>query len=108
MLVAISSIAAAFCSRFMSLLRRTYGLPAVFGEELRRCRRLLGPGRVDLDPWAHGGRQGDRLDVPALRAGRLGADDLVVDGSEVVDERLLLEGRLADREVHVRGAIRAV
>src|SRR5215212_5375435 len=98
MFSAISAIAAAFCSRFIRLLRGTSAKrpgegppPAVWGEEvvyaLRGRGRLLlrlGAGRIDLDARPHRGGQRDRLDVAALRARRLRADDLLHEGGVVV------------------------
>src|SRR4051794_211995 len=118
MLWAISATAAAFCSRFIRLLRGAYapqGRPAVSGSWSRlrvgRDRRLRVrscAGRVDLDARPHGGGQRDRLDVAALRARRLGADDLVEQRQVVLQQRLVLEARLADRQVHVGRAVGAV
>src|SRR3954451_6330291 len=118
MLWAISATAAAFCSRFIRLLRGAYapqGRPAVSGSWSRlrvgRGRRLRVrscAGRVDLDARAHGGGQRERLDGAALRARRLGADDLVEQRQVVLQQRLVLEARLADRQVHVGRAVGAV
>src|SRR3954454_16235485 len=115
MLWAISAIAAAFCSRFMRLLRRTYGLPAVFGGTVRlrvgrggRLRIRSCAGRVDLDARTHGRGQRDRLEVAALGPRRLRADDLLEQGHVVAQQRAVVEARLADRQVDVGGAVRAV
>src|SRR3954470_18724077 len=114
---AISAIAAAFWSRFMRLLRRAYANSRRSVESERSScplgggRRLLlrsGPGRVDLHAGAHGGGQRDRLDVPALRARGLGPEDLLQQRRVVLQQRLGLEARLADGQVHVRGAVGAV
>src|SRR5262245_27371191 len=64
--------------------------------------------RVDVDARAHGGRHGDRLDVPAFRGRRPRADDLVDDGGVVLDQPPELEALLADREMDVRAAVGAV
>src|SRR4051794_25377850 len=112
---AISAIAAAFCSRFMRLLRRAYGCRRSSEVRLRlrvrRDRRLRirsCPGRVDLDARPHGRGQRDRLDVAALRARRLGADDLLEQRGVVAQQRGVVEARLADRQVHVGRAVGAV
>src|SRR3954453_22454238 len=117
MLWAISATAAAFWSRFMRLLRRDY----VASDDRRsreRVRLRVGrdrrlrvrscAGRVDLDAGAHGAGERDRLDVAALRARRLRTDDLVEQRGVVLQQRLLLEARLADREMDVGRAVRAV
>src|SRR3954453_3201895 len=115
MLWAISAIAAAFCSRFMRLLRRTYEPPAVFGGTVRlrvgrggRLRIRSCAGRVDLDARPHGRGQGDGLEVAALGPRRLRADDLLEQGHVVAQQRAVVEARLADRQVDVGGAVRAV
>src|SRR3954452_9769906 len=117
MLVAICATAAAFCSRFMRLLRRTYGrngrrrsrerVRLRVGRD-RRLRVRSCAGRVDLDAGAHRAGQRDRLEVAALRARRLGTDDLVEQRGVVLQQRLLFEARLADGQVHVGRAVRAV
>src|SRR3954466_14934110 len=115
MLWAISAIAAAFCSWFMRLLRRTYEPPAVFGGTVRlrvgrggRLRIRSCAGRVDLDARTHGRGQRDRLEVAALGPRRLRADDLLEQGHVVAQQRAVVEARLADRQVDVGGAVRAV
>src|SRR4051812_2716384 len=115
MFSAISAIAAAFCSRFIRLLRRSYGCRRSSGDGARlrvgRDRRLRVrscAGRVDLDAGAHGRGQRDRLDVAALRARRLGADDLLHQRVVVLQQRVVVEARLADGQVHVGRAVGAV
>src|SRR3954447_25684222 len=95
-------------------------LPVVCGDEpvvrsLGGCQLLLElgddvarPRRVDVDAGAHRARQRDPLDVAALRGGGLRADDLVDDGRVVLEQRLVVEALLADREVDVRAAVGAV
>src|SRR3954447_18933294 len=95
-------------------------LPVVFGDEpvvrsLGGCQLLLElgddvarPRRVDVYAGAHRARQRDPLDVAALRGGRLRADDLVDDRRVVLEQRLVVEALLADREVNVRAAVGAV
>src|SRR3954471_16812193 len=73
------------------------------GLLLRTCA-----GRVDLDAGAHRAGQGDRLDVTALRARGLRADDLLEQRRVVLQQGLLVEARLADRQVDVGRAVRAV
>src|SRR3954469_25896173 len=85
-------------------LRRT-------GVRLGRGLRLLlrtCAGRVDLDAGAHRAGQGDGLDVTALGARGLRADDLLEQRRVVLQQGLLLEARLADRQMDVRRAVRAV
>src|SRR5450756_231636 len=70
---------------------------------LRQCLLLdqvPNAGRIDLDPGAHRGADGDRLDVLALRRRRLGAQDLVEDGTVVLNELDGVEGHPSD--THVR------
>src|SRR3954447_10276278 len=112
---AISATAAAFCSLFMSLLRGTYGRTGPRSTENRgrlgRGLRLLlrtCAGRVDLDAGAHRAGQRDRLEVTALRARGLRADDLLEQRRVVLQQGLLVEARLADRQVDVCRAVRAV
>src|SRR4051812_49411038 len=117
--VAISSTAAAFCSRFIGLLRRASrcagGLWWPRRWRLRsggRGGRLLedvaGAGGVDLHARTHRRRDGDRADVATLGGGRLGADDLVDHGRVVLQKRARLEAGLADVEMDDRGAVGAV
>src|SRR5215203_6047299 len=97
-------------------------LPVVFGGlvgyELTNCSDLarvvrLGellqdPARargVDLDARGHRAREGDPLDVAALRRGRLRPDDLLDERRVVLDELALAEALLADRDVHVRASV---
>src|SRR5207237_6035999 len=79
---------------------------------LLRARRLFleiaQPGGVDLDPRAHGGRQGDAPDVAALGRRGLGPLQLVEDGSEVLEQRGAVEAHLADRGVDVAVPVGAV
>src|SRR4051794_331262 len=76
------------------------------------CRGLLedvaGPPGVDLDARPHRRGDRDRADVAALRRRGLGADDLVDDRGVVLEQRAVLEARLADRQVDDRGAVGAV
>src|SRR6476661_11023009 len=98
-------------------------LPVVCGDGLLLGRDLLGlllsctiklvrdvprPRRVDVDSGPHRGGERDLLDVPALRGRRLRAHDLVDQSGVVLDERTLVEGLLADRDVHVGAAVSAV
>nr|AHE14889.1 hypothetical protein asmbl_12 [uncultured bacterium] len=64
-------------------------------------RQVPGAVRVDRDARAHGGRDGDLLDVPALGRGRLGAQHLVQGGGVVLHQLGLVEGGLADHQVQV-------
>src|SRR4051794_5761878 len=119
MLCAISAIAAAFCSRFMRLLRRASRAelaPAVWGSAVcadasgrgGRLRIRSCAGRIDLDAGTHGRGEGDRLDVAALGPRRLRADDLLQQRQVVAQQRAVVEARLADRQVDVGGAVGAV
>src|SRR3954454_5396451 len=119
MLCAISAIAAAFCSRFMRLVRRASRAelaPAVWGSAVcadasgrgGRLRIRSCAGRVDLDAGTHGRGQGDRLDVAALGPPRLRADDLLDQRVVVAEQLRVVEARLADRQVDVGGAVGAV
>src|SRR4051794_4788301 len=76
------------------------------------CRGLLedvaGPPGVDLDARTHRRGDRDRADVAALRRRGLGPDDLVDDRGVVLQERAVVEARLADRQVDDRGAVGAV
>src|ERR1700743_1127913 len=68
---------------------------ALFVEE---AAGLVG---VDRDAWGHGRGEGDLLQVPALGGGRLEPNHLVKRGRVVLEQRLLVEGGLADDEVKV-------
>ena len=57
--------------------------------------------RVDLDAGAHGGGEGDLLEVAALGAGRLEPQHLLERCGVVLGELVLAERRLADDEVQV-------
>src|SRR5689334_9009734 len=57
--------------------------------------------RVDRDARSHGRGEGDLLQVPALGGGGLEPDDFVERGRVVLEQRLLVKGRLADDEVKV-------
>src|SRR3954454_4331734 len=99
----------------MCLLRRAYGMPAVFGDSmgLRLYRRALledvpCAGGIDLDAGAHGGAERDRAQVATLGGRRLGADELVDQGGVVLEQLALVEAHLADRKMDDRGAIGAV
>src|SRR4051794_7886097 len=113
---ATSSMTAAFWSRFIGLLRRTYwNADGLWGPRsgLRLGWRALledvaGHGRVDLDPGPHGGGKRDGAQVAALGRRRLGAHELVDQRGVVLEQRALLEADLADRKMDDRGAIGAV
>src|SRR6059058_2758109 len=75
---------------------------------MKLFRDIADPRRVDVDARAHRGRERDLLDVPTLRGGGLRPDDLVDQGGVVLDELLLVEALLADRDVDVRTTVRAV
>src|SRR4051812_1335567 len=62
---------------------------------------VAGDRRIDRNAGAGGRRHDDLFQVAALRRRRLGAQDLVECGTVVLDERLLVERRLADDEVQV-------
>src|SRR5919201_516953 len=94
-------------------------LPAVSGDALRRycffgrCSfQFLDdaprPRRIDVDAWAHGARQCNRLDVGVLGGGRLRPDDLVYERRVVLEQLALVEALLADRDMDVGAAIGAV
>src|SRR3954469_16676895 len=114
----ISSITAAFCSRFICLLAGTSRLsaPGVCGGLYERSgggrgallEDVAGTGRVDLDAGAHRRGEHDRAQIAALGGRRLGADELVEDGGVVLEQLAVGEGALADREVDDRGAVGAV
>src|SRR5688500_7982037 len=63
---------------------------------------------IDRDPRAHGGAQGDGLEIGALGGRRLGAHQLAEKGHRVLVELILGERRLADRRMHVRALVHAV
>src|SRR3954465_13637532 len=99
----------------MRLLRRAYGMPAVFGDSmgLRLYRRALledvpCAGGIDLDAGAHGGAERDRAQVATLGGRRLGAEELVDQGGVVLEQLALVERHLADWKMDDRGAIGAV
>src|SRR5450631_4005078 len=113
MSAAICSITAAFWSRFIALLSRTYCSPESSESALRSgCGRLLddvtGAGGVDLDPRPLGGGDRDRTQVAPLRHGGLGADDLLDHRRVVLQQRAVLEASLADHKMHDRGSVGAV
>src|SRR3712207_4808174 len=62
---------------------------------------------VDPDAGAHGAREGDALDVYALRRRGLGLDHGVDDDLGVLDQRVLREGNLADGSVDVAALVHA-
>src|SRR6266705_6535575 len=68
-------------------------------------RGLLGLGQspghrgIDRDAGAHRGGEGDLPQIPALGGGRLEPDHLVDRGRVVLDQRAVVERRLADDEV---------
>src|SRR5438067_7719856 len=68
---------------------------------------VAGPGRVDLDPGAHGCCECDRADVAALGGGRLGTNQLVDHGCIVLQQATIVEVTLADHQVDDRVAIRS-
>src|SRR5687768_78963 len=63
---------------------------------------------VDLHAGPHRRGQHHRAQVPALRRGRLGADELLDDRLVVLEQHAVVEGRLADGHVHDRRAVGAV
>src|SRR5918998_649164 len=58
--------------------------------------------RVDLHARTHRGRQRDRVQIPSLRGGGLGSHDLVDQRRVVLEQNLLVEADLADRQVRDR------
>src|SRR6266545_2532337 len=82
-------------------LRRGFGPFLLLGN-------ALGSLGIDVNAGAHRARERDRADVPALRRGRLGADDLLDDGGVVLEQLPLVEALLPDRQVDVGAAIGAV
>src|ERR1700722_17510259 len=81
------------CGRVTSVALR--GRRALFVEE------AAGLARVDRDAGAHRGGERDLPQVTALGGGRLEPDDLVDRRRVVLEQRLLVEGGLADDEVQV-------
>ena len=67
-----------------------------------------GPGRIHVDPRAHRARQGDATNVATLCGRGLRAHDLVDQRRVVLDEAPLVEALLADGDVDIRAAVRAV
>src|ERR1051325_8570640 len=109
---ATSSMTAAFWSRFKRfLLSRAYGCRG--SVEKRSCQRsggdslrfnkVTGTRRVDLDAGSHRRGEHDGAQVPALRRGRLGPDQLLDDRLVVGQQVLVRERGLADGHVHDRG-----
>src|SRR3954468_16911727 len=84
------------------------GARAVAGRGAGHDLALAGPRLVDAHAGAHAGGESDREQVPALRGGRLGANDLVDDRGVVLEQGSLVEARLADRQVHDGLAVGAV
>src|SRR6266545_5010338 len=82
-------------------LRRGFGPFLLLGN-------ALGSLGIDVNAGAHRARERDRADVPALRRGRLGADDLLDDGGVVLEQLPLVEALLPDRQMDVGAAIGAV
>src|SRR6266545_134685 len=78
-------------------LRRGFGPFLLVGD-------ALGSLGIDVDAGAYRARERDRADVPALRRGRLGADDLLDDGGVVLEQLPLVEALLPDRQMDV-GAV---
>src|SRR4030095_1316870 len=79
------------------------------------CRSLLElfddsprPRRVDVDPWAHRGRECNAVDVAALRGRRLCARGPVPERGVGLGALALVEALLAERKVDVRPAVGAV
>src|SRR5205823_8996512 len=66
------------------------------------------PVRVDLDPRAHGRGERDGPEIAAFGRGRFGPDDLVDHRQVVVEQRLLVEGRLVHDEVEVSLLVHAI
>src|SRR5262245_15287161 len=95
---------AAFWSRFKRfLLTGTYespgvsgGLSLALGGRSLRFDQVTGTRRVDLDPGTHRRGHHDRAQVPPLRRGRLGTDQLLDDGLVVGEQVVVGERRLAD------------
>src|SRR5687768_5893321 len=112
MAVAISATRSAFWSRFIQspapglpriACRRSGGTRVGSGYSGLRLRGVsgdvTGASRVDSDARTHRGGQRDRAEVATLRGGRPGADDLVDHRGVVLEESLLGEIRLAQRQV---------
>src|SRR5215207_4650788 len=71
------------------------------GGSLVLDQEVAGAVRVDRNARAHGGGEGDLLDVPALGRARLGPGDLLQRRGVVLDQLLDVEARLADHQVQV-------
>src|SRR5262249_11201499 len=67
-----------------------------------------GVSQGDRDAGRHGPRQGDRLDVVPLDAGRLDGPDLLDEGGDVGRQPVVVEAHLADAGVDVTALVGAV